>query len=192
MRDVMVDLETLGTVPGCSVLSIGAVAFDADADAVSESTYGICILRSSCLDAGLFEDVATIDWWAKQDPDVAQILDLAQDPEIAVPLSDALTDFSFWLAGYGPDVRIWGNGADFDNPILAAAYRAAGIDLPWESYSGRCYRTLKNLRRDVPFVRIGSHHNAVDDAVSQAAHAVRILRDIAARPLWKRLLERVR
>jgi hypothetical protein len=26
--DVMLDLETLGTVPGCVILSIGAVAFD--------------------------------------------------------------------------------------------------------------------------------------------------------------------
>jgi DNA polymerase III epsilon subunit-like protein len=38
MRDVMVDLETLGTVPGCVILSIGAVAFDENATTSRAST----------------------------------------------------------------------------------------------------------------------------------------------------------
>ena len=29
-HDVMIDLETLGTTPGCVILSIGAVPFDRD------------------------------------------------------------------------------------------------------------------------------------------------------------------
>ena len=28
MKDIMLDLETLGTGPGCAIVSIGAVAFD--------------------------------------------------------------------------------------------------------------------------------------------------------------------
>lgn len=190
MQDVMIDLETLGTAPGCTILSIGAVAFEAATNEVSEAPYAACILRSSCAAAGLFEDDATIAWWMGQDPSVSQLLSLAQEDDFAIPLVEVLEDFSNWLAQFGQDVRIWGNGADFDNPILAAAYRAVRRPLPWKPYSGRCYRTLKNLRRDIPLVRIGSLHNAVDDAYSQANHAIQILRAMAPQPWWKRLLGR--
>jgi hypothetical protein len=187
MQDVMIDLETLGTAAGCTILSIGAVAFDADEDELSEAPYAACILRSSCAAAGLFEDDATISWWMQQDRSVSQILDLAREDDFAIPLQEVLADFAMWMSQFDPDVRMWGNGADFDLPILAAAYRAVRLPVPWKPYSGRCYRTLKNLRRDVALVRIGSLHNAVDDAYSQAAHAIRILRAMQPRPWWRRV-----
>jgi hypothetical protein len=76
-----------------------------------------------------------------------------------------------------PDVRVWGNGADFDNPILAVAYRRTIFSgQPWKPYNGRCYRTVKNQFQDVKLVRTGTHHNALDDARSQATHLVEICR----------------
>lgn len=74
--------------------------------------------------------------------------------------------------------HIWGNGADFDNVILTNAYRAVGISRPWEPYHDRCYRTLKNLRRDIHLYRTGTHHNALYDAITQAEHAVRLLQAV--------------
>jgi inhibitor of KinA sporulation pathway (predicted exonuclease) len=70
---------------------------------------------------------------------------------------------------------VWGNGADFDNPILAAAYRATGISQGWKPYNGRCYRTIKNLAPQVRLVRTGTHHNALDDARAQAQHLLDIV-----------------
>jgi exodeoxyribonuclease VIII len=80
------------------------------------------------------------------------------------------------------DFLVWGNGADFDLPILSAAYVAAGFGgPPWKPYNGRCYRTLKNLRPDVPRPeRRGTAHNALDDAVFQAEHAIALLAALRA------------
>jgi exodeoxyribonuclease VIII len=44
----------------------------------------------------------------------------------------------------------------------------------WEFWKDRCYRTIKNCYPDVPFDRRGTHHNALDDARSQALHLIAI------------------
>ena len=97
----------------------------------------------------------------------------------AWPLDAALRAFAQFVKGAA---GVWGNGADFDNPILAAAYRRLNMPLPWGAYAGRCYRTLKSLRPDIRLERQGTHHNALDDAVSQAEHAVRLLRALEPLP----------
>ena len=58
---------------------------------------------------------------------------------------------------------------DFDNIILGSLYDAFGLRKPW-SYSR--YRTVKNLGIGprTPKVREGVHHNALDDAITQARH----------------------
>ncbi len=75
-------------------------------------------------------------------------------------------------------VMIWGNGADFDLPLLWSAFRAVGIMKPWAPYSGRCYRTMKNLVPTVMMMREGMHHRALDDAISQANHLARIVKTL--------------
>lgn len=75
-------------------------------------------------------------------------------------------------------VRIWGNGADFDNVILASVYKRIGMEQPWLYRNNRCYRTLKALHPEIPIERVGTHHNAVDDAESQARHLLAIMRSI--------------
>jgi hypothetical protein len=71
-------------------------------------------------------------------------------------------------------LQIWGNGADFDNVILSSAYRNTGHVTPWGTYKNRCYRTIKSANRHVAMARTGTHHNALDDAKSQAQHLIRI------------------
>ena len=175
-RRVMVDLETLGTRPGCAILSIGAVFFSASQPEWKGSTFYAPINRLSCLAAGLTEDPDTVEWWRRQGATARQVLadaDLGATP----PLAFVLNAFSTWLELHcDSGVQIWGNGADFDNVILEAAYVSAKLPRPWGPYNGRCYRTLKALHTKEKIVRSGTHHNALDDAVSQAEHAVRILK----------------
>jgi hypothetical protein len=90
----------------------------------------------------------------------------------------ALTLFSHWVDS--PVAEIWGNGASFDNAILAEAYDCARIDRPWKYWNDRCYRTMKNQFPLVPFRRSGTHHNALDDARSQAEHLMEIFEDLKA------------
>jgi len=179
MENVMVDLETLGTRPGCAILSIGAVRFGASKLSDESGSRGLgaefytVVNRASCAQVHLREERGTLDWWSRQALEARVILAQVDDLDLAVPISDALMAFARFLEPDAPCV--WGNGADFDNPILAMAYAACRMPQPWKPYNGRCYRTLKSLRPDVKLVRTGTYHNALDDARTQAEHAVRLL-----------------
>ena len=163
---VMVDLETYGVKPGCPVLSIGAVVFSGDGP---NSFYGVAHADQSAY--GLHAEKATIEFWNNQSPEARKVLD---DPS-AVDLPDLLQKFSGW---FPVGACIWGNGAGFDPPILAAAYSAVGRAPPWKFFNERCYRTLKSFAPVLPMNRAGVHHNALDDAMSQARHLLGILEEL--------------
>ena len=170
--NVMVDIETLGTRPGSVILSIGAVTFGASG--VGNEFYRI-INTQTCLNAGLELDPATLDWWASQSPEARATLNHSADLKTSVSLARALSDFREYLAVYDKGtVRVWGNGSNFDNVLIAAAYRKAGDVTPWNYLNDRCYRTLKNLEPDCKPNRTGTFHSALDDAKTQAEHAIRL------------------
>lgn len=167
MKNVMVDLETLGNGSNAVIISIGAVAFDVDAG-LGDAFY-MRVDPQTCEEAGLKMDVSTVMWWMQQS-DAARS---AFKGSGAMPLEFVLGEFASW---YPRDATLWGNGATFDNVILSNAYLAVKGKRPWEFWNDRCYRTLKSLRPDVKMVRAGTHHNALDDAKDQAVHAIAILK----------------
>lgn len=165
--NIMLDLETWGTKPGSVITSIGAVVFNDEA--VTDQFY-TRIIPESCEEVGLKIDAKTILWWMKQE-DAA----LKEFFNPAYHIETALADFSRWcLAGREGEPVLWGNGATFDNALLRAAYDVCSIVAPWGPFSDRCYRTAKSYRPDIKMVRTGTHHNALDDARSQAEHLIRI------------------
>lgn len=180
MIHVMCDLETLGRRAGCKVLSIGAVVFGPNG---LGAEFYLEVRRDP--QPGLHEDPDTLSWWAKQLPEAQERL---FNPGCNVTLKNALYAFTYWLerladrdAKGNLNVCVWGNGADFDNAILSAAYaEVRGENLPWPFWNNRCYRTLKSLAPSVKLVRQGVHHNALDDAKSQAEHAVRLMDQLKA------------
>lgn len=180
IEDVMLDLETLGTAPGCVVLSIGACAFNEDGP--QRSMYAV-LSTPAQKKLGLLEDPDTAIWWSKQSDKAKEVL-LESEKRKSSPIHE-LVLFNQFLANLGTSkVRVWGNGADFDNPILLAVYRAVKLKHGWGPYSNRCYRTLKSFAPDMKMNRAGTHHNALDDATSQAMHATQVL---SALGLWSKL-----
>ena len=163
--NVMLDLETTGVSAGCAILSIGACTLDLNNEFYQK------ISLASCYDRGLKDLPSTLDWWNKQDPAVR-----TEAFSGVVALSDVLLSFAMWLESLGEKkAKVWGNGADFDLPILGAAYEACGMEKPWKPYNGRCFRTIKNLYPDViPNAFRGIKHNALEDAKNQAIHLVKI------------------
>lgn len=162
----MIDLETFGTAPGSVLLSIGAVKFDRHS--IHKDTFYRRIDPNSCVHAGMKIDIPTIMWWLNQSAEARR--------EISLPgedLRSVLAGFNVWMPS-PLDCNVWGNGADFDGPLLAAAYAAIGLPLPWKFYNSRCYRTMKNLFPQIEMQRSGTHHNALDDATSQAWHLTQI------------------
>jgi hypothetical protein len=175
--DVMHDLETYGDGPGCAILSIGAVGFHYPSGWIDPVGFHVIVDLASCYDAGLRSTADTRAWWDKQ-VEAARYTLLASRGGSGHPIGLALDRFAHYLAGFGgrSKVRVWGNGADFDNAIVTEALRVTGRPPAWDHWNSRCFRTLKNLRRDVEApARIGVLHNALNDAQTQAAHAIKIL-----------------
>lgn len=175
MNNLMVDLETLGKTPGCVVLSIGAVAFD-NSGLSQERFYEEININSSKTSGQLFTDQSTLDWWSKQSGEAKALLSRCGTG--GLELDNALLKFSrFMFTECDKDLKIWGNGASFDEPILSEAYKSIGLTPPWKYFNSRCYRTLKafgkGIVKESDFA--GVKHNALDDAVHQAAHAVKIV-----------------
>ena len=177
MTNIMLDLETLGTKSDSAILSIGAAAFNEDS-IINE--FYTTINVHSCVENGLKMYPDTVCWWANQS-DVTKkgIFDST------ITLSAALSDFSLWVRSMEvsmlDSVRMWGNGEDFDNVVLREAYLKVGTPpsrIPWHFRNNMSYRTLKNLLPHVEIKRVGEHHNALDDAKSQALHAIKLLKEL--------------
>lgn len=171
---IMLDLETMGTRPDAAIIAIGAVAFDETG--LGAEFYCPVNLQSSMQYGGTV-DADTITWWMARSDEARKVC-----MEENVGIGQALANFAeFLLITVAEEdqttqdsLEIWGNGADFDNVILASAYRNTGRWLPWGKYKNRCYRTIKSANRHIAIERTGTHHNALDDAKSQAQHLIRI------------------
>ena len=180
--DIMLDLETLDTGPDAAIVSIGAVAFNREG--LGPAFYVVANLDST-LKSGATISAGTVQWWMQQSDEARKVF---APHSYAVSLAVALSLFQTWLFAMprGADApgpkdpaqrfRIWGNGASFDNVLLRRSYERLSMAPPWAFWNDRCYRTLKGLRPDIKLARTGTHHNALDDARSQAEHAVAILR----------------
>jgi len=160
---VMVDLETFGTSNQAYIASIGAVCYTED-----RSTWKVFYRTISPTSPGNGKLTAsTVEWWLGQDESSRSALKVGQ-----VPLREALIEFSAFV----PDgAVVWGNGATFDNVILRNAYERNGYEPPWKFRQDRCYRTLLSLFPSQDVVRVGTSHNALDDAITQANHHLKLL-----------------
>jgi len=166
---VMLDLETFGTGNKAVIVSIGAVKFALDGTGVHNS-FHVGVDPESCVRHGLEMDASTVMWWLDNGRDDARRALLDMD---RLDLPTALEGFSMW---FGPDsLPVWGSGASFDNVLLRSAYKATGQDCPWKFWDDRCYRTVKNLLPQVGLLRTGTHHSALDDALDQTRHLLKLL-----------------
>jgi len=141
--DVMIDLETLGTTPGSVIVAIGAVAFDRN-KVGGVAIFDVRIDPADAQRRGLTIDANTVMWWLAQSDDARSALKALGGPPI-LSLDDALVGLGEFVKGCGPDVCVWGNGADFDLTLLGAAYHTVGRATPWSHRKHRCLRTLKDV-----------------------------------------------
>lgn len=174
MTDLMIDLETMGTTPGCALVSIGAVRFDLDADGWPQDMrheFYARVSLPSCQRAGLTLEAETLEWWMER---------AARWPknDRPVALAAALGQLSFFVEYGQPAVRrVWGHGAAFDPPILAAAYRAAGVARPWQYTQVRDTRTLLEAA-GLPTSFPEATHHALEDARVQARAVQQAMRQL--------------
>lgn len=161
----MLDIETYGLTPGSVIKSIGAVKFGSGK--IIDRFYHR-IDAQSCTRFGLTMDAVTVEWWLGQDDKARKEMTLPGDP-----IRNVIQKFGEWINE--PKAEICGNGAAF-NVLVACAAAAVGLPAVWAHKKSFCYRTVKNLHRHIPIdsFRVGTHHNALDDAESQALHLMAI------------------
>lgn len=163
MFDVMLDLETWGTSPGCMIRSVGAVFFDPETGQLGDEFYSN-VSESSCKKLKMFKDQGTVDWWAKPENALAN-KQLAIDP---LPIDEVARRFyKFFRDGRGR--WLWSQGANFDEPLWAWVYRALGEPQPWKFHEAMDTRTSYRIAGFNPFSikRQGTYHNALDDCKHQ-------------------------
>jgi len=178
--DFMLDLETLSSQPDAAIVAIGICTFshvDAAEGRQRHKFYKVIDPESAQRSGGRI-DAATVQWWMRQDLAARSVFNAG----VAFTIDEALNSAHQFIRSFGERPRVWGNGASFDNVILRGAYERLGLKAPWEFRDERCYRTLKNLYRDIAFEATGVAHHALDDAISQAIHAERIFYAMAK--LW--------
>lgn len=151
---IMLDIEALGTRPGCALTEIGAVAFCPESGNLGES-FEVDIRPAM----PLLADLATLEWHAKHGT--------WPHERPTIPLRDALSMFAAYVAGFGEIEALWCWGATYDFPILTAAFDAMAIPPPWHYWQCQCARTVWNLA--CPGEKHSPRpHRAVQDAVAAA------------------------
>lgn len=167
MNHLMIDLETMGSKPTAPIVAIGAVFFDPQSG-----------------ELGAIPDGDTILWWLKQSSEARAAI----CTDNTLTISAALSELSTFISRNSENPRylkVWGNGATFDNVIIRASYERAGKVCPWPFWNDSDVRTIVLLGRQLDFdpkVNMpfdGIAHNALADARHQAKYVSAI---------WQRLL----
>lgn len=176
----MLDLECTDSKRTAAIVSIGAVYFDIKRQELGEEFYCEISLKGikHQLEAGRTLSLDTMVWWFGQSDGARNVWQKNQ--HIKQGIVAALHEFAKYCAKSTERPRVWGNGVDYDNVVLRDCYEMFNIKAPWHFRNSRCYRTIKNLfnKAHTGLERVGSHHNGLDDAKTQAAHLMKMLKDL--------------
>ena len=163
-NELMLDLETTGTEPGCKVLTIGAAGFSKTGEYVEFYAR----FDNEKLSKLFSDDPGTMTWWRSQSNEAyAEAFGGTEDP------TKRLADFKQWvLTNFDTDKRskfkAWSRGIDFDFQILKSFMKAFGFTLPWQFWQQYDYRTVANL---FPVIKSSEanamKHGALEDAKAQ-------------------------
>lgn len=188
MKDIMVDLETMDNVPSAAIVAIGAVQCDLTTGKTGSTYYRVIDLEGQDK-LSMTLNAKTIYWWLKQSDGARQALTVPGK----ITLEAMCKSFTKWLLSIdssGEKLRLWGNGASFDNAIIRYAYRQCGQKLPIEFWNDRDMRTIvgfypKQLQEiwRRTHLRKGQHHNALDDAKHQVEYCSDILSELGVKEL---------
>lgn len=161
----MIDIETMGRESGAAILSIGAVIFDITGPL--HRFYTVIDLQDSQRQ-GFSMCPETLVWWMGQSSDARAVFS-----DNGVTVESALVQLREFLPV--GDFEIWCQGASFDFPILAHAYRRLGMRTPWHYWRERCLRTVIYTQNyDEGTFRLYAAHQALCDAEQQVTRLLEI------------------
>jgi hypothetical protein len=160
-KAVMLDTETLNTAADSVILTLGAVQFDPYSEWFGDTLY-LRFEVDSQFELGRTANEDTVNWWGQQDPAVR---DEALGDSNRIPLEDCISQLNKFLVG---TKQIWAQGPQFDITMLEHLYRQLNTPVPWLYWEIFDSRTLFNSIQDFRIKDKSTHHNALEDSVSQA------------------------
>ena len=168
MKDVMIDIETLGNRKNSAICQIGAVYFDRHTGELGEK-FKVNIDVISAVKSGAEMDGDTVYWWLNQS-DAARQSILA---EPRLPIEQAFTELNTFLSLHKV-TAIWSH-ATFDFVTIMETYKRLDIKPVFSYKTARDIRTLVDLAKikiDGNRKREGIHHDGLDDAIYQVKYCV--------------------
>lgn len=174
MKNVMIDIETLGVEPGNVILSIGACVFHGlkDDGYIEETRFYQIINIESHMGDGRTIDPDTLRWWMMQSNEPRKIF-----LHSGISMKDTLMSFYNWFKTHcGNDFFIWSN-TKMDIVMMEYEFRQNGIDIPWsynkfretKSYKMGISSLVEINKDDIEnYICPGVFHNADYDAQWQA------------------------
>ena len=146
----VVDLETEGVGDRAKILQIAVVAFDSKEPITAKDPERAAITWNCDICDLLVQDVqdavsdaATLEWW--HEPERLSYYNHLKSAEV-FHMEHALGLLTEFIKTRAADkFYLVGNGVDFDNRILANAYKRYGLEKPWTYKNDFCYRTVNAL-----------------------------------------------
>ncbi len=168
MKNVMIDIETMGTHTSLSlILSVGAVAFDLTAIGanLSETRFLEVLALEPQILGGRIIDPGTQRWWSLQTPEARAHWELAKERIHPAYLRDKVSNY-LREQGVGEATFVWANGIVFDLGNLEHLF--GGFN-PWKYNVVRDARTMYQLpkKRAMPENLTFVGHDPVEDCRKQ-------------------------
>ena len=166
ITDIQIDMETFDTAPSAKIISLALVGYNRNtAEAVHEiyARFKVAMMPGTV-------SRSTINWWHREDYKNPGLLAEATGGEV-----DPLQFFDDLVSGFPQgDVKVWGNGSNFDVVILEETLKSLHCPVPWKFWNVRDLRTLLDIAevnpRQCQFD--GDKHNALHDARHQTRMAL--------------------
>jgi len=184
MKDLMIDLETMGNKSYAAIIQIGACFFDQMTGEIGRK-YSINIDLQSALDRGLRVNGDTIYWWLQQSEDARKsILPMVNGEIVSHDIVVALSTFMAFVTAEKTDdfvgaERVWSHSG-FDYNLLQDAFEVCKLPWPFHYRAPKDIRTLTYCADIDPksYKSDGLEHNALDDAIFQVRYVCDCLKKI--------------
>jgi len=163
MKDVMIDIETMGTRATSAIVQIGACYFDRKTGEIGD----VFTINIEHLDDTFTVDHSTINWWLNQSEEARKSISV-----FGVSIDNAMRQLREFLK----DGEFLWSHATFDVPIIQNSFEKCRMKNPIPYRGMRDIRTLMDLadhRSETE--REGTHHDALDDCKFQVVYCVEAL-----------------
>ena len=170
MKDLMIDIETVGNHYNSAIVEIAGVYFDRYTGELGKEIDLYIDHTNSIMNYDLYSDEDTLDWWSKQDLIVFN--KVFHNPK-KMTLLKAVNKFNKFVEN---DTIVWSH-ASFDPVILKTNIEAVNKMFPFHYRNIRDLRTLVDMS-DIDVYskkytdKIIDHHLALSDCKFQIGYVV--------------------